>query len=65
VTSAIQTVFLLLAIIAGVAVLAQRLNVAPSIFLVVAGIGLAFAPGVPPIVLQPDAVLLVFLPPLI
>ena len=64
-TSSIQTVFLLLAIIASVAVLAQRLNVAPSIFLVIAGIGLAFIPGVPPIVLRPETVLLVFLPPLI
>jgi len=61
----IQTIFLLLAIIAGVAALAQRLNVAPSIFLVAAGIGLALTPGVPSIVLQPDTVLLVFLPPLI
>jgi CPA1 family monovalent cation:H+ antiporter len=63
--SSIQTVFVLLAILAAVAVLAQRLNTAPSIFLVVAGVGLAFVPGLPPFILAPETVLLVFLPPLL
>jgi CPA1 family monovalent cation:H+ antiporter len=63
--SSVQTIFVLLAIIAGIAFLAQRLNTAPSIFLVVAGVGLAFVPGLPPVVLAPETVLLVFLPPLI
>lgn len=64
-TSALHTVFVLLAIIAVVAVIAQRLKTAPSIFLVAAGIGLALIPGIPPVVLAPETVLLVFLPPLI
>src|SRR5207253_8799175 len=42
-----------------------RLNVAPSILLVVAGIGMALIPGLPPIQIAPELVLLVILPPLI
>src|SRR6185437_13359390 len=42
-----------------------RLNVAPSILLVVAGIGMALIPGLPQIQLAPELVLLVLLPPLI
>ncbi|HWM81587.1 MAG TPA: Na+/H+ antiporter [Pseudolabrys sp.] len=60
-----HTIFMLLAIIAVVAVLAQRTKAPPPIFLVVAGIGLALIPGIPSVVLAPDTVLLVFLPPLI
>jgi CPA1 family monovalent cation:H+ antiporter len=60
-----HTIFMLLAIIASVAVLAQRMKTPPSIFLVVAGIGLALIPGIPSVVLAPDTVLLIFLPPLI
>ena len=43
----IQTLLALLMVLAGVAVLAQRLNIAPSILLVVAGILLALMPGLP------------------
>ena len=64
-TAMIQTVFLLLAVIAAVAILAQRLKTPRSIFLVIAGIGLALIPGLPRIELAPEAVPLVFLPPLI
>jgi CPA1 family monovalent cation:H+ antiporter len=60
-----QTVLLMLAVLAAVAVLAKRLRAAPSILLVVAGIGMALIPGLPPIVLAPELVLLVILPPLI
>ena len=46
-TATIQTLLLLLAIGVGVALLAQRLKVAPSILLVIAGIALALIPGLP------------------
>src|SRR6185437_15287039 len=55
----------LLAVLVLVAVAAQRLNIAPSILLVVAGIALALIPGMPPVELAPELVLLVLLPPLI
>ena len=64
-TSTIQTFLFLLGVLALVAVVARRLNIAPSILLVVAGIGLALAPGIPRIELAPEFVLLVLLPPLI
>ena len=46
-TATIQTILFLLAVLVVVAVAARRLNIAPSILLVVAGIGLALAPGLP------------------
>ena len=61
----IQTLLLLLAVLVVVAVVARRLNIAPSILLVIAGIGLALAPGLPRIELAPELVLLGILPPLI
>src|ERR1700734_4563586 len=61
----IQTLLLLLAVLGGVAIVARRLNAAPSILLVIAGIGLALAPGRPRLELAPELVLLGFLPPLI
>ncbi len=48
-----------------VAVVARRLNTAPSILLVVAGIALALIPGLPRLELAPELVLLGILPPLI
>jgi CPA1 family monovalent cation:H+ antiporter len=64
-TAPIQIVLFLLAVLVLVAVVAQRLKTAPSILLVVAGIALALVPGLPPIELAPELVLLVLLPPLI
>jgi monovalent cation/hydrogen antiporter len=64
-TATIQTLLLMLGLLAAVAVAAKRLNVAPSILLVIAGIGIAFVPGLPKIELAPEAVLLLILPPLI
>src|SRR6201982_2816396 len=61
----IQTILLLLAVLVVVAVVARRLNIAPSILLVVAGIALALPPGRPHIALAPELVLLGILPPLI
>ena len=64
-TAIIHTILLMAAVLAAVAVAAKRLNVAPSILLVVAGIGMALIPGLPNIQLAPELVLLVILPPLI
>jgi len=64
-TASIQTLMLLLAVLAAVAVLAQRLKIAPSILLVIAGLLLALVPGLPRFELAPEFVLLVILPPLI
>ncbi len=64
-TATIHIILLLLAVLVVVAVAARRLNTAPSILLVVAGIVLALIPGLPRIVLAPELVLLGILPPLI
>jgi CPA1 family monovalent cation:H+ antiporter len=60
-----QTILLMLAVLAIVAVLARRLNIAPSILLVATGIGVALIPGRSTIELAPEVVLLMILPPLI
>jgi CPA1 family monovalent cation:H+ antiporter len=64
-TATIETILLLLAVLVIVAVAARRLDIAPSILLVVAGIALALTPGLPRIELAPELVLLGILPPLI
>jgi CPA1 family monovalent cation:H+ antiporter len=65
VTVTIQTLFLLIAVLVVVALVARRLKTAPSILLVIAGIALALIPGLPRIELAPELVLLGILPPLI
>jgi CPA1 family monovalent cation:H+ antiporter len=64
-TGIVQTVLFMLAVLATVAIAAKRLNISPSILLVVAGIGMALIPGLPKVELAPELVLLVILPPLI
>lgn len=61
----LETFVVLLAVVAGVAVLAQRMKVPSSILLVLAGVGLALAPGLPKVGLAPEFVLLIVLPPII
>ena len=60
-----QIFLILLAVLAGTALLARRINVAPAILLLLAGVALAFVPGMPSLELPPELVLLVVLPPLI
>ena len=60
-----QIFLILLAVLAGTALLARRISVAPAILLLLTGIALAFVPGMPSIELPPELVLLVVLPPLI
>jgi monovalent cation/hydrogen antiporter len=64
-TEIIQIVLFLLAVLVIVAVFAQHLKTPPSILLVIAGVALALIPGLPPVELAPELVLLVLLPPLI
>jgi monovalent cation/hydrogen antiporter len=57
-----------LAILVAIAILfeiARRIGVPYPTLFVVGGLGLAFVPGLPRIALEPDLVLLVFLPPLL
>ncbi len=60
-----QIFLILLTVLAGTAWLARRLNAAPAILLLLAGIVLAFVPGMPSLQLPPELVLLLVLPPLI
>src|SRR6266481_5049697 len=60
-----QIFLILLAVLAGTALLARRIDVAPAILLLLTGIVLAFVPGMPSLELPPELVLLVVLPPLI
>jgi Na+/H+ antiporter len=60
-----QIFLILLGVLAGTALLARRISVAPAILLLLAGIVLAFVPGMPSLELPPELVLLLVLPPLI
>ena len=55
----------LLVAVAGLSALARRLSVPYPIVLVVGGALIGFVPGPPEVKLDPDVVLLVFLPPLL
>lgn len=44
---------------------AQKLKISYPIFLVVAGLGLSFIPGIPHITIDPELIFLIFLPPLL
>ncbi|TGE26458.1 Na+/H+ antiporter [Hymenobacter metallicola] len=45
--------------------LSQKLRISYPIFLVLAGLALSFVPGLPLIVIDPDLIFLIFLPPLL
>jgi CPA1 family monovalent cation:H+ antiporter len=64
-TADLEVLLALLSVLVIAALLARRLSTAPSIVLVVAGLVLAFVPGLPRIELAPEFVLLLILPPLI
>ena len=65
VEASFQLFLILLAVLAGTALLARRVDVAPAILLLLAGIALAFVPGMPTPELPPELILLLVLPPLI
>src|SRR5881227_4087451 len=60
-----QIFLILLAVLAATALLARRIDVAPAILLLLAGVALAYVPGMPSLELPPELVLLLVLPPLI
>lgn len=62
---AVQVVLGLLVAVAVLALVARRLHVPYPIVLVIGGLALALAPGLPAVRLAPDVVFLVFLPPLV
>jgi monovalent cation/hydrogen antiporter len=61
----IQILVLLLVVVAAVGVVATRLKIPPAILLVITGVILALAPGLPTVELAPELVLLLVLPPII
>lgn len=60
-----ELLLVLLAACVGLAVLANRLNLPAAVTLVLGGMALAFVPKLPPLVLDPELVLALFLPPLL
>jgi Na+/H+ antiporter len=61
----IATVIILLAVVTALAQLTDLIKVPYPILLVLAGVGLGFVTGIPPVTLHPDTVFLVFLPPIL
>src|SRR3954447_4545516 len=61
----LEILIVLLAVVAAVAVLAARLQIPLAIPLVLAGVVLALVPGLPPVEMAPELVLLLVLPPVI
>ena len=64
-TRTIETLVLLLVVVAAVGIAAKRLRVPPAILLVLTGVVLALVPGLPAVSLAPEFVLLLVLPPII
>jgi monovalent cation/hydrogen antiporter len=63
--AALELVLLLLAVSAGLRLVAERLAIPYAAVLVVGGLSLAFVPGLPQVTLPPDVLFLVFIPPLL
>src|SRR5436309_14882748 len=61
----LELVLLLLAVSAGLRILARRLAVPYAALLVVGGLVLAFMPNLPRLELSPDVLFLIFVPPLL
>jgi Na+/H+ antiporter len=61
----IEAILVLLAAVATLATLANRVKVPYPILLVLGGLALGFVPGLPRVELDPDVVFLLFLPPLL
>ena len=64
-SATISLLFGLLVAIVALATLATRLRIPYAILLVLGGLLLGFVPGLPNIVLNPELILVLFLPPLI
>ncbi len=60
-----ETLLLLMLMALGLAVVARRVGLPPAAAFVIGGIVLAFVPGTPQLELDPDLILILFLPPLL
>jgi CPA1 family monovalent cation:H+ antiporter len=63
--SALTLILLLFAVVAALRVVADRTGIPLPTLLVLGGLGIAFTPGLPHLVLDPDTVFLIFIPPLL
>jgi Na+/H+ antiporter len=63
--SAFKLILLSLIVMIGLQLLAKRLKFPPAAALLIGGIAMAFVPGLPPVHLDPDLMIVVFLPPLL
>src|SRR5271154_6798092 len=63
--SVIALILLLFAATAGLRLLADRLGIPLPTLLVLGGLGVAFIPGLPRLQLDPEAIFLIFIPPLL
>lgn len=61
----IETLLMLLGLVGVLSVVAERLRFPFPILLVISGLGIAFLPNLPVVKLDPELVLLIFLPPLV
>jgi Na+/H+ antiporter len=61
----IELLLALLGVVAAIVWLAGRVGVPYPIFLILAGLGIGFVPGLPDVEVEPEVIFLVFLPPLI
>lgn len=64
-TPLLITIVVLILAVAALSVLARRLQVPPPMLMLSAGVAISFVPGTPAVALNPDAVLLLLLPPLL
>src|SRR5262245_31981046 len=55
----------LLFVVSMLSMLSEKLRIAYPIFLVIAGLAISIIPGIPVIMLDPDIVFIIFLPPLL
>jgi Na+/H+ antiporter len=62
---AIELILILLLAVAALGTLARQLRIPYPILLVLGGLALGFVPGLPQVVLEPDLVFLLFLPPIL
>jgi CPA1 family monovalent cation:H+ antiporter len=63
--SAFKLILLSLIVMIGLQLLAKRLKLPPAAALLIGGIAMAFVPGLPSVHLDPDLMIVVFLPPLL
>lgn len=60
-----ELIVVLLAAAIPLVLLAERIQIAYPILLVLAGLGIGFIPGLPPVSIPPELILVIFLPPLL